>query len=68
MTIIRGYKTELKLTNVQRTLCEKSAGTARFAYNWGLKIKIDEYAKTGKSPNYFELHRRLVVLKQTEFP
>ncbi len=67
MTIIRGYKTELKLTNVQRTLCLKSAGTARFAYNWGLRIKIDEYEKTGKSPNYFELHRRLNVLKQTEF-
>ncbi len=67
MKKIRGYKTELKLTNVQRTLCVKSAGTARFTYNWGLRIKIDEYEKTGKSPNYVELHRRLVVLKQAEF-
>lgn len=50
MTIIRGYKAELKLNNKQRTLCLKSAGVARFTYNWGLRIKIDEYETTGKSP------------------
>lgn len=29
MTIVKGYKTELKLNNQQRTLCLKSAGAAR---------------------------------------
>lgn len=64
----KGYKTELNLNNTQRTLCLKSAGASRFAYNWGLRIKIDEYEKTGKSPNAIELHRRLNAVKKTEFP
>ncbi len=68
MKIFRGYKTELRLNNRQRTLCLKSCGVARFAYNWGLRIKIDEYRDTGKSPNAIELHRRLNALKATEFP
>lgn len=34
--MLLGFKTELKLNNQQRTLLAKSAGTARFAYNWGL--------------------------------
>jgi len=42
MKILRGYKTELKLNNTQRTLCLKSAGAARFAYNWGLRVKNGE--------------------------
>lgn len=68
MKIYRGYKTELRLNNKQRTLCLKSAGVARFAYNWGLRIKIDEYQAAGKSPGAFDLHRRLTALKKTEFP
>lgn len=68
MTIVKGYKTELKLNNMQKTLCLKSSGVARFAYNWGLRIKIDEYEATKKSPSAIDLHRRLNVLKQTEFP
>ena len=34
MEITRGYKTELKLNNTQRTRCLQHAGCARFAYNW----------------------------------
>lgn len=68
MTIQRGYKTELKLNDKQKTLCSKSAGTARFAYNWGLRIKIEEYEETGKSPSAIDLHRRLNVLKKTDYP
>jgi len=68
MTVHKSYKIELKLNNKQRTLCIKAAGCARFAYNWGLATKIDEYEKTGNNPGAFELHKRLVVLKKTEFP
>jgi hypothetical protein len=35
--ILRGYKTELDLNNRQRTHCRQHAGTARFAYNWGVR-------------------------------
>jgi putative transposase len=66
MRIHRAYKTELKLNNKQKTLLARCAGTARYAYNWGLRIKIDEYEATGKSPGYYELHRRLNGLKKTE--
>jgi putative transposase len=62
------YKTELKLNNQQRTLCRKHAGCARFAYNWGLQQKIEEYEKTGKSPNAIALHQELNQLKRTHFP
>jgi putative transposase len=65
--IHRGYKTELKLNKSQRTLCRKHAGCARFAYNWGLKRKIAEYARKGKSPSAIDLHRELNHLKKTEF-
>ncbi len=68
MIIQRGYKTELKLNNRQKTLCRKHAGCARFAYNWGLQRKINDYQQTGKSPNAIALHRKLNQLKQTHFP
>jgi len=46
MLIYRAYKTGLKLNNRERTLLAGCAGTARFAFNWGLRQKIDEYAAT----------------------
>jgi len=36
MKILRAFKTELDLNNVQRTHCAQHAGAARYAYNWGL--------------------------------
>jgi putative transposase len=42
-TIMRGYRLELKLTEEQRKLCARSAGTARYAYNWKLDKLIREY-------------------------
>ena len=68
MKRIRAYKTELKLNNVQRSLCEQHAGVARFAYNWGLDRKLKAYETSGKSPSAMTLHRELNALKPTEFP
>ncbi len=67
MIIQRGFKTEFELNNRQRTLCRKHAGCARFAYNWGLRRKIETYKLTGKAPNAMELHRELNQLKLGEF-
>ncbi|MFX1577732.1 MAG: RNA-guided endonuclease InsQ/TnpB family protein [Promethearchaeota archaeon] len=67
LTIYRGYKTELKLNNHQKTLCRRHAGCARFAYNWGLQQKIREYLKTGKTPSATKLHRKLNQLKHDQF-
>ncbi len=66
--VIRGYKTELDLTNEQRTLLLKHAGAARFAYNWGLAHKQAAYKAGEKVPSAIDLHRELNALKQTEFP
>ena len=66
MQIQRAYKTELKLNNKERSLLAGCAGAARYVWNWGLRQKIDEYEASGKSPSYYELHRRLNRLKKGE--
>ncbi len=68
MKVQKAYRYELKPNNVQKTLLAKHAGVARFAYNWGLARRVEEYQRTGKSSNAIEQHRLLNVLKKTEFP
>ncbi|MDP7080384.1 MAG: transposase [Candidatus Undinarchaeales archaeon] len=68
MIVHRGYKTELKLNNTQRTTCLKHAGTARFTYNWGLARRIELYEKEKRSTNSIELHRELNRLKVKVYP
>ncbi len=68
MKVLRAYKTELDLNNTQRTACARHAGVARFAYNWGLEQKQAAYQVGEKVPTAIDLHRRLNVLKQTDFP
>ena len=64
MKILRSDKVELDPNNVQRTLLCRHAGAARFAYNWGLAKRIEEYKATGKSSNAMDQHKELVKLKQ----
>lgn len=66
MNIIRAYKTELDLNNVQRTACKRHAGAARYAYNWGLSRKIEAYRNGEKTPSAIDLHRELNRLKKGE--
>ncbi len=67
MKVIRGYKTELDLNNAQITACLKHAGTARFAYNWGLGRYEEEYQAGRKTPSSISLHKELNALKQSTF-
>ena len=64
--VVRGYKTELKLNNAQRTACLKHAGTSRWAYNWGLRRSQEERAAGRKAPTAISLHKELNALKPTE--
>jgi putative transposase len=64
--ILRAYKTELDPNKAVRTLLRKHTGARRWAYNWGLKRKIEEYERTGKSPDAKSLHRELNRLKNTD--
>lgn len=68
MEITRGYKVEIDPNNVQRTLRLQCAGTARWAWNWGLARRIEAYEETGKCSNAIEQHRQLNALKKTEYP
>lgn len=67
-TEVKAYRTELDPNNAQRTAFLRHAGAARWAYNWGLRTKIERYEQTGKSPSAIDLHRELNVLKKTEVP
>jgi putative transposase len=68
MKIVCGYKTELALNNQQRRHCLKHAGTARFAYNWGLARRKAAYATNGETRSAIDLHKELNRLKKTEYP
>jgi putative transposase len=68
MRVQRAYKTELDLTDRQVTACRQHAGAARWAYNWGLRVKQEQYRATKKNPSAIDLHRELNALKKTDVP
>jgi putative transposase len=68
MRVQRAYKTELDLTDRQVTACRQHAGAARWAYNWGLRVKQERYKASKRSPRAIELHRELNALKKTQIP
>jgi putative transposase len=58
------YKTELDPTNKQRTMFLRNAGVARFAYNWALSRKVEEYQATGNHLRSSALCKEFNVLKR----
>ena len=62
------YRYELKTNCSQRVLLARHAGTARFAYNWGLSQRKTLYEQDKKSTNAIEQHRLLNSLKKNDFP
>jgi putative transposase len=53
----------LRPSRPQRIALAKAAGCARWAWNWGLRKKIEAYETTGNSPSAVDLHRELNRLK-----
>lgn len=71
MRISRAHRFELKPNNVHRTHFAKCAGVARFAWNWALDERQRLYRErqgNERFTNAIEQHRRLNVLKKTDFP
>jgi transposase len=68
MKITRGYKTELDPTVNQHILLCQCAGTARFAYNYGLARKQEVYKERGKSISAIDLQKELTTRKHTDLP
>ncbi|MFX1511443.1 MAG: helix-turn-helix domain-containing protein [Promethearchaeota archaeon] len=69
MQIHRGYKVELKVNNKERSYLYACAGTARFAWNWGLAErirKLNEKIKKDCLTTAIEQHRELNKLKKAE--
>lgn len=54
---MRSYKIELKLSKEQEVLCKKSAGTARYAYNWMLDKLITNYEANKSLAEMYELEK-----------
>ena len=65
MLVHRAHKTELKLNNKERQLIRKHAGTSRWAYNWGLQRRKEQYALDGTTLSDRDLYKEQAVLKQT---
>lgn len=74
MMVHRAYRTEIDPNNAQRMLLFQHAGVARFAYNWGLRRKLEVMRMNHlpiphmKLPTAFDLQRELNRLKPIEFP
>jgi putative transposase len=71
MLVNQAFRYELKPNNEQETLLKKSCGVARFAYNWALARRIEQYKNnTDKErfTNAITQHKELNALKKSEFP
>ena len=73
--MLLGFKTKLKLNNVQRTQMSKHAGTARHAWNWGLGLtkqildnNRDNPKDKIKFPSAIDLHKWLVAMVKPDNP
>jgi len=62
--IQKGFKFRIYPNKEQEAFLMQSFGCARFVFNWGLSVKNEEYAKTKKSSNYYELNKKLPELKK----
>lgn len=68
MKIHSAYRYELDLNNKQRSQCVQYAGVARWAYNYGLRRKIEAREKGEKMPSAIDLDKEVVRLKSSECP
>ena len=71
--MIISHKIRLTPNNKQATYFAKTAGTARFAYNWALAEWQTQYAawkedNTQPKPNQMSLRRQLNAIKREQFP
>lgn len=68
MIVKQAFRYELAPTVMQRALLARSAGTARFAYNWGLDVCRAYLGKHLLLPSAMELHRMWNAYKQEHAP
>lgn len=59
MQVKHGSRVELDLNDKQVTLARKHCGAGRWAYNYGLRRKIEAYQQGQKTPYAADLHREI---------
>ena len=62
---MKSFKTRLELNNTQRTLANKHAGVARYAYNWAVNICDASFKNKEKIPSAIDLHKKFVKEEKT---
>lgn len=66
------FKTQLLANNAQKTYFAQAVGTARFAWNWGVKAWEQQYAaaKLGQAekPSGMALKKQFNAIKREQFP
>ena len=70
MLINKAYKYELDPNNSQMSSLAQHAGVARFAYNWGLEQRIEQYKNNQGDDRFTDAmkqHKLLTALKKSEF-
>ena len=70
MLVIRGYKYKLRVNNKERSFLSQCAGTARFAWNWGLAQRLKQYQENTGNDRFTDAmkqHKKITRLKQTVF-
>lgn len=71
MLVNQAFRYELDLNGAQRLLLAKHAGCARFAWNWGLRRRIEQFEQNEEEARFTDAikqHKALNQLKLTEFP
>lgn len=71
MKVTQAYRYELKPNNVQKTRLAQHAGAARFAWNWGLARRLEQFeTHEGKErfTNAMEQHRAWNLWKREHAP
>ena len=65
--MILAHKIQLDPTEEQNVYFRKAAGTARFAYNWGLAEWKRMY-QAGEKPTAFKIKKTFNAIKRDQFP
>jgi putative transposase len=64
--MLKAYKVQLEPNNIQISKMKMNCGASRWAFNYALNIKKEQFDKKEKIPNNIELHREINKLKGTE--
>jgi putative transposase len=61
----QGFRYELAPTAAQRAALDSHAGSARWAWNWGLSVRQKAWRRRRQTLTAIQLHRLLNRLKRT---